>query len=324
MLPEPNQSVDVSADAVAQPLTSRRPRLRRIRTRAPTLGAPPRRSTARSRSSARCSSARSSGTAVRTITLDPYRNAPVGRARTPDEQQRLFAMAQDEASLVVCVRGGHPLVLLRHARLRNQGAPLAGHRLAQPSAPHPAIEDPGRLAITHTQRDVRAGASTPPRPGRRARVHRGRALRVPLARSRETHRSDARHDVLAQRLAVDPNGRGTGYRALPRWSPHRHHDTYREGTSGLGDPSAGGSRRARDDEDLQPHPPSGAQSGRRRARTHPSAVAPAPRPEPPRQRREPRVMSHATSQNARLRGRVLRFAKEDWLLGLDSNQQPSG
>ena len=47
-------------------------------------------------------------------------------------------------------------------------------------------------------------------------------------------------------------------------------------------------------------------------------------PTTPRETRPARVMSHATSQSGRPRGRVPEICSGSWLLGLDSNQQPSG
>lgn len=79
----------------------------------------------------------------------------------------------------------------------------------------------------------------------------------------------------------------------------------------------------------RPATPPAAAAKRRTARPVQQPAAQAAEPRVARAVNEPaararRVMSHSVSQNAGPGGRVLRFAKKDWLLRSDLNLQPSG
>src|SRR5207245_6115277 len=79
-------------------------------------------------------------------------------------------------------------------------------------------------------------------------------------------RSHEADDLLALGVAIDSKGGRPEDRTVPRRAAHGHYDARRKRVAGLGDPGTGGTRRTRDDEDVQPYPPPGAQPGSGSAR----------------------------------------------------------
>jgi len=87
-----------------------------------------------------------------------------------------------------------------------------------------------------------------------------------VARSQQASRPNAINDLVANGLAQHPQSGGPAARPFSRWTAHGDYNARRERTTGLGDPSAGRPRRARNDENIQSHSPPGAQPSRSGAR----------------------------------------------------------
>ena len=181
------------------------------------------------------------------------RKPPVGRALTAAEQQHLFSTAQTKPGWIYRVHRRDAVLLLRHASLRDQGPALAARRLAQRPDPHPALEDARRLALPELNpRASRCCVSSGHEP--HARLHGAGTLPLPVARQRQEDRSRPADE--SWRTAWRSMRTAAGLDRV-RFHDGRHTaitSPRREGAARLGDPGAGGSRRARDDEDLQPHP----------------------------------------------------------------------
>jgi hypothetical protein len=143
------------------------------------------------------------------------RKPPVGRALTPEDQQRLFEIARTRPAWLYAYVGHDARFLLRAPRLRNQRASLAGRRPDQSSLARPPIEDAGRLAIADTEHDMLARAAGALRSRSQAGFRAGRSLCVPVARTQQASRSHETDGIMAHRLAVNPQGGGTPRSALP-------------------------------------------------------------------------------------------------------------
>jgi len=152
-------------------------------------------------------------------------------------------------------------LLLRPACLRDPGPSMEARRLGARTDPGPALEDAGRLARPEPQRGLHACVEGAPLSSQGRELRRRRALSLPVARARQEVGPLAADDDVALSVAIAAEGSRSRSRALPRRTPHCAHAPGREGTTGLGHPGADGTRLARDDADLQPHPAQGARRG---------------------------------------------------------------
>jgi hypothetical protein len=164
----------------------------------------------------------------------------------------------NEAAVAVRIRGGDPVLLLRHARMRDQAAEVGTYRFCQSPAPRAAVKDAGgwrsptlnatclRVLQELYEQAAKLGFTAPshfvfPWHGRNKRL-------------------DPTKHMTSWRTAWRSGAEGgrTIARAVLRRAPYGDHDTGGKGTSRLGDPGTSGPCRARDDENVQPHPPAGA------------------------------------------------------------------
>jgi hypothetical protein len=127
---------------------------------------------------------------------------PVGTVLTPDEQQRLFEMAQNRSSWPYVYVATMPSFYCDCEPAKSK--PLyrwAGRRSGQSAAARQAIEDAGRLASANAERNLPVRRSLPSRSGGRPSLRRTGPLRVSVARAGQAPRSGKGDDLLAHRVA---------------------------------------------------------------------------------------------------------------------------
>jgi len=236
--------------------------------------------------------------------------APSRPSADPEEQRHLFEVARTKAPWLYAYVAATLAFYCGLRACEIKGTTLAGYRSFQPTASCPTIKNTRRLALLNAERHLSPSASRASDDRDEARTRPAGAFRVPVACAQQTSRPDQTDDILAHCAA--------SVRKAPRFLHVRFHDGRHTAITTLAEKGLPDWVIQAQLGHVAPEMMKTYSHIRRQALNQaadalePSGTAP-PAPPTPRapamkpSARSQRVMSHGASQNARRRGRVLKF-----------------